>query len=240
MLNSYTEGIKTKIFADGANLLEIIRLSENSLISGFTTNPTLMRKSNVVNYQEFALEVLSYIKDKPISFEVFADTHKEMLDQAMKISSWGDNVYVKVPITTTNGESNSQLVKQLIAIGIKVNVTAVMTVKQIQEIKYSLESNIPSFLSIFAGRIADTGRDPVPIVQKAVRIVQSAPNIELIWASPRELLNVIQASEVGCHIITATSDILLKLEKIGYSLEKYSLDTVRMFYDDAQKSGYVI
>ncbi len=239
-MDSFTEGINVKIFADGASLSEIISLNENTLISGFTTNPTLMRKSNVTDYKKFALEVLSHVKDKPISFEVFADTHKEMLDQAKKISSWGDNVYVKIPVTTTKGESNSEVVKQLITMGIKVNVTAIMTIDQIQEMKDSLESNIPSYLSIFAGRIADTGRDPVPIVKKALEVIATAPNIELIWASPRELLNVIQASDVRCHIITATSEILSKLDKIGYSLKNYSLDTVRMFYDDARASGYLI
>lgn len=231
---------KIKLFADGANLGEILKLNSNPSIKGFTTNPTLMRKSGIKDYSEFASEVLRQVTDKPVSFEVFADDTQEMIEQAKKIASWGNNVYVKIPALKTTGRSNEMVVEELTSQGIKVNITAVMTTERVREFSKVLNPDVPSCVSIFAGRIADTGRDPIPIVEESISILRNNQKAEVIWASPRELLNVIQADSIGCHIITATSDILSKIDKIGYDLDRFSLDTVQMFFQDARDSGYRI
>jgi transaldolase len=212
----------------------------NPLIRGFTTNPTLMRKAGVNDYRAFAWDILQAIPDRPISFEVFSDEFAEMERQALEISQWGQNVYVKIPITNTRGESCYGLVRRLADHGVKVNVTAMLTLDQVVHIPPALKNASSAYLSVFAGRIADTGRDPVPIMAAAVELLRPYPNIELIWASPRELLNIFQADAIGCHIITATHDILKKLELVGKDLQRYSLETVMMFYDDAQKAEYTL
>lgn len=228
-----------KIFADGASLPSLIELCENPRIAGFTTNPTLMRKAGVTDYRAFAKQVLEKIRVKPISFEVFADDFPEMKRQAREIATWGDNVYVKIPITNTRRESAAGLIKELAGSGVKVNVTAICTLEQVRETAQALTGGAPSVVSVFAGRIADTGRDPVPLMTEALRICQAADRgIELLWASPRELLNIVQAAEVGCHIITVTPDLLKKLELVGKELAEFSLDTVKMFYKDASDAGY--
>jgi transaldolase len=232
--------LRVKIFADGADLGDIGRLARNPIIRGFTTNPTLMRKAGVPEYRTFATEALRIVTDRPISFEVFSDDFDEMERQAHEIASWGPNVFVKVPITNTKGVFSGPLVKRLVADGIRVNVTAVLTTEQVASIAECLSSSVPSFISMFAGRIADTGRDPVAIVAEALSILRPNTRAELIWASPRELLNVFQASEVGCHIITATSDILAKLPLVGRDLATFSLETVQMFHRDALEAGYAI
>jgi len=232
--------LKIKIFADGADKDSILELAEKPFIKGFTTNPTLMRKAGVSDYVAFAKDILTHIKNRPISFEVFSDDFKEMERQAKIINSWADNVYVKVPITNTKRESSFDLIKKLTAERVKVNVTAIMDLDQVQGIMSALSSEVPSVISVFAGRIADTGRDPIPIMTKAKEIVSQNNKAELLWASPRELLNIIQADEVGCHIITVTPDVLKKLDKIGYDLKDFSADTVQMFYDDGQKVGYTL
>jgi len=215
-------------------------MAANSYIKGFTTNPTLMRKAGISDYRNFALEVLAAVPDRPVSFEVFADDFSTMEKQAMEIASWGRNVNVKIPVTNTKGEFCGPLVKRLSKAGVQLNVTAVMTTKQVKDIVDLLEPKTPAIVSVFAGRIADTGRDPVPMMAEAVTILKSKPKTELIWASPRELLNIFQANEVGCHIITATNDILKRLSLVEKDLDEYSLETVRMFYKDAQAAGYKI
>lgn len=240
MIQPSIDNLDIKIFADGANIRDILDLNSNKLIRGFTTNPTLMRKSGIQNYSQFAREVLSQVVDKPVSFEVFADDTEEMINQARKIDSWGKNVYVKIPVLKTSGVSNLDVVNVLASEGIKVNITAIMTSERVLEFSQVLNPEVPSYVSIFAGRIADTGRDPVPIMEKSIKILEDNRNAEIIWASPRELLNVIQADAIGCHIITATTDILSKIEKIGYSLENFSLDTAKMFFDDAKASNFKI
>lgn len=232
--------LQVKIFADGADKVEILERYRNPLIKGFTTNPTLMRKAGVTDYQAFALDLLCAISDRPISFEVFSDDFAEMRRQAHKIATWGKNVYVKIPVTNTRGESSVELVHDLARAGVKLNVTALLTLDQVREVSTALAGGPPACVSVFAGRIADTGRDPVPVMAAAVELLQRSPNIELIWASPRELLNVFQADAIGCHIITVTNDILKKLELVGRDLRAYSLDTVKMFYDDAVKAGYTL
>jgi transaldolase len=232
--------LHVKLFADGADLAGMIEMASKPFISGLTTNPTLMKKAGITNYEKFAREVLTEIEDKPISFELFSDDLKEMKEQAKKIASWGKNVFVKVPITNSFGVSTKSVVEALTQDGIKVNVTAVMTQSQVNEIIQSLNPEIESYVSIFAGRIADTGRDPVPIMRDCLNSLAINAKSELIWASPRELLNVIQAHEIGCHIITATSEILQKIALIGRDLEEYSLETVKMFSDDAKNAGYVL
>jgi transaldolase len=229
-----------KLFADGADIAGIKEMAANRMIGGFTTNPTLMRKAGVVDYKEFALEALSVIGDRPISFEVFADDFREMETQALEIASWGKNVNVKIPVTNTKGEFSGELIERLSHAGVQLNVTAVMTVGQVILITKRLASNTSAIISVFAGRIADTGRDPMPIMSKAVEVMESKPKAELIWASPRELLNVFQADSIGCHIITATNDILKKLSLVGRDLADYSLETVKMFYEDARVAGYTI
>jgi len=232
--------LKIEIYADGANLAEMMTMADNPRISGLTTNPTLMRKAGIDNYSRFAKDVLKKIRDKPISFEVFSDDLLEMKMQGIEIASWGENVYVKVPITNTRGESTSSVVEYLSNNGVKVNVTAIMTYKQVETVLEVLNTDVESCISVFAGRIADTGIDPVPLMERCVNLLSSNTRSELIWASPRELLNVFQADAIGCQIITATNDILRKLELIGMDLEQYSLETVKMFYADASLSGYAI
>lgn len=231
---------KIKIFADGADLDGIKEMSENPMISGFTTNPTLMRKAGVSDYKAFALDVLSIVTDRPVSFEIFADDFPTMERQAYEIASWGKNVNVKIPVTNTQGVFSGSLIKKLSRDGVTINVTALMTLNQVLRVCELLESDTPAMVSLFAGRIADTGRDPVPIMSDAVKLLSARPKAELIWASPREVLNVFQAEGVGCHIITATHDILKKLSIVGKDLDLFSLETVKMFYDDGCLAGYKI
>ncbi len=230
--------LQVKIFADGADKAGMLEMSRNPLIKGFTTNPTLMRKAGVTDYQAFALDILRAIPDRPISLEVFSDDFAEMERQARKIAAWGENVYVKIPVTTTLGESSAGLVYDLAQAGVKLNVTALLTLDQVRKVSAALAGGPPAYVSVFAGRVADTGRDPVPLMAAAVELLRPYPNLELIWASPRELLNIFQAGEIGCHIITATNDILKKLELVGKDLHEYSLDTVKMFREDALKANY--
>ena len=232
--------LKVKIFADGADLNSIRALYMQPFVKGFTTNPTLMRQAGVSNYKSFALEVLQVVPDRPVSFEVFADDLAGMEVQAIEIASWGKNVNVKIPITNTKGESTAPLVKRLSDKGVICNITAMFTLAQVQGIVDVLNPETPAILSIFAGRIADTGFDPVPLMQEAVRIASVKPKAEILWASPRELLNIFQANEVGCHIITVTPDVLKKLSGVGKDLTTFSLETVSMFYNDAKTAGYTI
>jgi len=232
------EELSVKIFADGADEKSMLEMYKTPHIKGLTTNPTLMRKAGVEDYRVFCRGLLNTITEKPISFEVFSDEFDEMEKQALEISSWADNVYVKVPVTNTRGETAAPLVRSLSDSGVKVNVTAVFTSVQIEEIEQALNPEIPSYVSIFAGRIADTGVDPVPIMREAVAVLDHLKKCELIWASPRELLNIFQADEVGCHVITVTSDVLKKLGLVGMDLREYSLETVQMFFDDALAAGY--
>jgi transaldolase len=235
-----SSSLKVKVFADGADKAGMLEMYRNPQIKGFTTNPTLMRKAGVTDYQEFALDILRAIPDRPISLEVFSDDFAEMKRQARKISSWGENVYVKIPVTNTQQVSSAQLVHDLAQAGVKLNVTALLTLDQVRTMSAALEGGPSSYVSVFAGRIADTGRDPVPLMAAAVEVVRTCPNIELIWASPRELLNIFQADAIGCHIITVTNDILNRLSIVGRDLDEYSLDTVKMFYEDAAKAGYTL
>ena len=232
------ESLTVKLFADGADLAGMIEMAAKPFISGLTTNPTLMKKAGITDYVKFAKDVLNEIQDKPVSFEVFSDELEEMKMQGERIASWGENVYVKIPITNTRGDSTKPVVKYLADKGVKVNVTALMTKAQVVGILEVLNPDVESYVSIFAGRIADTGRDPMPIMRDCVQMLKQNRKSELIWASPRELLNVFQADDVGCQIITATNDILKKLDLVGYDLLTYSLDTVKMFYHDAFKAGY--
>ena len=234
------ENLNIKLYADGADLVGMKEMYANPMIKGFTTNPTLMRKAGIKDYKEFAQQVLQAIPDLPISFEVFADEFDEMERQALEIASWGNNVNVKIPVTTTKGEFCGPLIERLSAAGVQLNVTAVMTLDQVKRITEKLSPATPAIVSVFAGRIADTGRDPVPVMAEAVRILKDRPKAELIWASPRELLNVFQADSVGCQIITATNDILKKLSLVGKNLDDYSLETVEMFHKDAKTAGYNI
>lgn len=237
---SNPENLAVKIFADGADLQQMTDLAKNPWIKGFTTNPTLMRKAGVSDYAGFAREVLVRIADRPVSFEVFADDLPTMAAQAKVIATWGPNVNVKLPVTNTKGEFLGPVIRELSAAGVVVNVTAIMTLDQVRAVADCLSPATPALVSVFAGRIADTGVDPLPIMRESLEILASHPKAELIWASPRELLNVIQASEIGCHIITVTSDILGKLKTVGKDLGQYSLETVEMFYRDATAAGYSI
>jgi transaldolase len=230
--------LDVKIFADGADLDAILALAADHRISGFTTNPTLMWKAGLTNYEEFAKRLLERITVHPISFEVFADGAAEMRRQARMISRWGENVYVKIPVSTTKGESMAPLVRELSESGVKVNVTALFTTAQVELITEAVKEGAPSYISVFAGRVADAGIDPVPIMARAVDIMVQAPRSELIWASPREILNVVQADQVGCHIITITHDLLKKLDLLGKDLLQYSLETVQMFHRDAAAAGF--
>jgi transaldolase len=232
--------ISTKIFADGADLEGILALAVNPHIKGFTTNPTLMHKAGLTRYAEFARELLDQVTDLPVSFEVFADDPEEMRRQARLISGWGGNVYVKVPITTTKGEPLAALIRELSEDGVKVNVTALFTTAQVELITAAVSDGAPSYISVFAGRIADAGVDPIPIMSRSLEIMEGAPSAELIWASPREILNLVQADQIGCHIITVTHDLLKKLDCLGKDLEQYSLETVRMFHADARAAGFTL
>lgn len=232
--------LKIKIFADGANKDAMIKSYREGIVKGFTTNPTLMKKDGVVSYEEFARSVLKEIKDLPISFEVFSDDFSQMEKEAKYISSWGDNVFVKIPITNTLGVSSVPLIKNLTNDGLKINVTAILTLEQVEDVIQNISDNSDVIVSVFAGRIADTGRDPVPIMGKAVEITRKKQNAEILWASSRELLNVYQAELCGCDIITVTNDILKKIHLIGKDLKDLSLDTVKMFYNDASSAGYKI
>lgn len=232
--------LKVKIFADGADFSGIKEMYSNPLIKGFTTNPTLMRKAGVQDYKAFARKVLEAVPDRPISFEVFADEFDEMERQATEIASWGDNVNVKIPVTNTHGQFAGSLIKRLSKAGVKVNVTALMTLDQVRAVTKCLAPETLAIISVFAGRIADTGRDPVPLMAEAVKIMRAKPKAELIWASPRELLNIFQADLIGCHIITVTNDVLKKLPLVGKDLTSYSLETVDMFYKDATAAKYTI
>jgi transaldolase len=227
------EDLNVKLFADGADLDDILALADDVRISGFTTNPTLMWKAGLTDYRAFAQRLLERITKQPISFEVFADSPEEMRRQARLIASWGDNVYVKIPVTTTTGEAMAPLVRELSESGVKVNVTAVFTTAQVELVTAAVNDGAPSYISVFAGRIADAGIDPQPIMARAVDILLGAPRAELIWASPREILNVVQADQVGCHIITITHDLLAKLDLLGKELDQFSLETVQMFRRDA-------
>ena len=230
--------LKIKIFADGAEKASILELNQNPTIKGFTTNPTLMAKVGIPDYEAFCRDLVAEIPDKPFSFEVFADDFDEMERQARKIGSWGSNVYVKLPITNTKGEDAGPLVKKLASEGFKLNVTALMTLAQVRDIVPCLEGTPASYVSVFAVRIADTGVDPLPLMCASVEMLKLVPNLELIWASPRELLNIFQADAIGCHVITVTHDTLKKLSLVGKDLTDYSLDTVKMFYADGQKAGF--
>jgi transaldolase len=232
--------LKTQIFADGADLDGIRALAADPRISGFTTNPTLMRKAGIKDYAAFAKAALEIVAGRPISFEVFADEPVEMERQARTIATWGTNVYVKIPVTNTAGVSTNELVRRLSGDGIRLNVTALMTADQVRSVTHALAGGAPAYISVFAGRVADTGRDPLPILRDALAIMAPEPQLELIWASPRELLNVFQADEIGCHVITVTNDILAKLNLIGKDLLEYSLDTVKTFYRDASEAAFAI
>jgi transaldolase len=230
--------LNVKIFADGADIAGIRALRQNPIVKGFTTNPTLMKQAGVNDYQAFAHEVLSVVPDLPISFEVFSDDFDEMYTQARQIASWAENVYVKIPITNTEGASAAPLVRTLSREGVKLNVTAILTLDQVDLSVDALHAGAPAYVSVFAGRIADTGRDPIPAMTSAVQKLQSEPQLELIWASPRELLNIFQADEIGCHVITVTHEMLKKLATVGRDLEQFSLETVQMFRRDAIAAGF--
>ena len=234
------KGLQVKLFADGADKAGMLEMYRNPLIKGFTTNPTLMRKAGVNNYKAFAQDIVKAIPDRPISLEVFSDEFGEMEQQAQEISSWGENINVKIPVMNTRSQPSYDLVRRMSKAGIKLNVTALMTLEQVREVSAALSAAPHAYVSVFAGRIADTGRDPVPLMAAAVELLRPYPQLELIWASPRELLNVFQAADVGCHIITATNDILKKLSLVGKDLHDYSLDTVKMFYNDALQAGYML
>jgi len=234
------EKLKVQIFADGADKAGMLEMYNKSFIKGLTTNPTLMKKAGIKDYEAFAKDILNDVKDKSISFEVFSDDLDEMEKQALKIATWGENVYVKIPVTNTKGIPTYSLIKKLSDKGVKVNVTAIMTLEQVRDVVLSLNQNVHSYVSVFAGRIADTGVDPVPLMSAAVQITSMNTKAEVIWASPRELLNIFQADEIGCQIITVTNDILKKLELVDYDLSSYSLDTVKMFYNDALAAGFNI
>jgi transaldolase len=230
--------LNVKIFADGADKLDMLNMYKKPFIEGLTTNPTLMNKAGITDYRKFCKDILTVITDKPISFEVFSDDFSEMERQAMEISSWGSNVYVKIPVTNTKQDACYELVKKLTSKNVKVNVTAIMTLDQVQCVISALNPNVPSYISVFAGRIADTGRDPMPVMKAVVEKLKAYPKAELIWASPRELLNIYQANEIGCHIITVTGECISKFPLINRDLTEFSLDTVKMFYNDAVEAGY--
>ena len=235
---SDVNGLQVKLFADGADKAGMLEMYRNPLIKGFTTNPTLMNKAGVSNYKAFAQDIVKAIPDRPISLEVFSDEFDEMEQQAQEISSWGENINVKIPVTNTKKQPSYDLLRRLAKAGVKLNVTALMTLDQVRDASRALAESPAAYISVFAGRIADTGRDPIPVMAAAVELLRPYPHQELIWASPRELLNVFQADSVGCHIITATNDILKKLLLVGKDLHDYSLETVKMFYNDAQKAGF--
>jgi transaldolase len=229
---------RVKIFADGADKARIMELYANPLIKGFTTNPTLMHQVGITDYEGFARDLLASITDRPISLEVFSDDFTEMERQALKIGSWGENVFVKIPVTNTSGQKAAPLVRRLVAEGVKLNVTAILTMDQIDETVEALQGTRHSYVSVFAGRIADAGQDPLPFINRAVEACNRAGGMEVIWASPRELLNIVQADQTGCHVITVTPDILKKLPTLGRDLREFSLDTVKMFYKDGVAAGF--
>lgn len=235
---SIVDSLKVKIFADGADKSGMLEMYNKSFIKGLTTNPTLMKKAGIKDYEAFAKDILATINDKPISFEVFSDDLEEMERQALKIATWGENVYVKIPVTNTKATPTYTLVKKLADKGVKLNVTAIMTLDQVRDVVLNLNQDVASYVSVFAGRIADTGVDPLPLMSAAVQITSLNAKAEVIWASPRELLNVFHADSIGCQVITVTNDILKKLELVGYDLNNYSLDTVKMFYNDAVSAGF--
>lgn len=232
------DDLRVKLYADGADKTGMLEMYAKRYIKGFTTNPTLMRKAGIVNYRAFALDIVQAIPDRPISFEVLSDEFAEMERQAMEIASWGKHVLAKIPVSNTRGEPSYDLVRRLSRAGVKMNVTALATLAQVHNVADCLVGGPPCYISVFAGRIADTGRDPVPMMAAAVEFLRPLPNVELVWASPRELLNIFQADAIGCHIITVTNDILKKLPLVGKDLDEYSLDTVKMFYNDAQQAGF--
>jgi transaldolase len=232
--------LKIKLFADGAEKAGMLEMYAKPYIKGFTTNPTLMHKAGLTDYRGFAKSIVEAIPDRHISFEVFSDDFDEMERQAREIATWGENVYVKIPVTNTRREPSYALIRRLSEEGVKLNITAILTLDQVRCVAEAVRGGAPSCVSVFAGRIADTGRDPVPLMAEAVSILRDAPDAELIWASPRELLNIFQADAIGCHIITVTNDILKKLSLVGKDLGDYSLDTVKMFYDDGKKAGFVL
>lgn len=232
--------LSVKIFADGADLAGIAAMAKNPVIKGFTTNPTLMRKANVSDYGGFAREVLKIVSDRPVSFEVFSDEFDQMETQARTIAEWGENVYVKIPVTNTSGAFAGSLITALSRVGVKLNVTALMTPGQVARVAAALHPGTPACISVFAGRVADTGRDPVPLMKECVALLRARPECELIWASPRELLNIFQADAIGCHIITVTNDVLAKLALVGKDLDQYSLETVEMFRRDAVAAAFTI
>jgi transaldolase len=230
--------LDVKLFADGADREGILQLYANPVIKGFTTNPTLMRKAGVEDYEWFARDILQTVPDRPFSLEVFADEHKEMERQAVKISSWGEHVYVKIPVTDTKRQPTGELLRRLSGDGVKVNVTALMTSQQVEQVAECVADAPAAYVSVFAGRVADSGRDPIPIMQESLAVLRDLPRVELIWASPRELLNIVQAHEIGCDVITVTHDLLNKLPTLGKDLDDFSLETVRMFHGDASSAGY--
>ena len=232
------ENLTIKIFADGADKAGMLKMYRTWYIQGFTTNPTLMRKAGVADYESFAKEILEVIPDRPISFEVFSDDFAEMEWQARRIADWGKNVYIKIPVTNSYSQPSTALIRRLAGMGIKLNVTAVFTLDQVEEVCEAIGGRVPAVVSVFAGRIADTGVDPVPLMTAAKEIVRRYSETELLWASPREVLNIVQADEIGCDIITVTHDILAKLDQLGKDLNQFSLETVRMFRDDAVKAGF--
>lgn len=234
------QNLQIKIFADGADITGILQMNQYPWIQGFTTNPTLMRKAGVTDYQAFAKDILQHIPDKPISFEVFSDDFDEMYDQALLINSWGNNVYVKLPISNTKAEPAYSLIKALANKNVKMNITAILTLDQVYDVTEALIQAPSAFISVFAGRIADTGRDPLPIMQKALELIKPHSHLELLWASTRETLNIFQANDIGCHIITVPNDILKKLDQVGKDLTQFSLETVQIFRDDALKAGFVL
>jgi transaldolase len=235
-----TTNLRIKIFADGADLGAMREMARHPWIKGFTTNPTLMRRAGVSDYRQFAVDALAAVPDRPISFEVFSDEFEEMAAQAREIATWGEHVYVKIPVTNTRGEPTTEVIRELTHAGVKVNVTAILALDQVRTVSAALAGGSPAYVSVFAGRVADTGRDPVPLMAAAVELVAVAPGVELIWASPREVLNILQADAVGCHVITVTTDLLKRLEVVGRDLHAYSLETVRMFHDDAKRAGYTL
>ena len=234
------ENLKVKIFSDGADKNDMLDMNSKTFIKGLTTNPSLMKKAGIKDYETFAKDILSIIKEKPISFEVFSDDFNEMEKQAMEITSWADNVYVKIPITNTKKESSKELINRLANKKVKLNITAIFTIDQVKTALSALDNNIPSIISVFCGRIADTGRDPIPLMRDCLNEMRINSKSELLWASPRELINIIQADKIGCHIITVSNDIIKKLQYINYDLDYYSLDTVKAFYKDAVEANFKI
>ncbi|WP_426442428.1 transaldolase [Bradyrhizobium genosp. P] len=232
------EELNVKIFADGADKAGMLEMYAKPFVKGLTTNPTLMRKAGITDYKAFSLDILAAIPNRPISLEVFSDDFAEMERQALEIASWGKNVYVKIPVTNTKREGSYRLIEKLAAKKVKLNITALMTLDQVRDVVAALDPDVPSYVSVFAGRIADTGLDPVPLMAGALELLKAAPTAELIWASPRELLNIFQADAIGCHVITVTNELLKKLHLVGKDLNDYSLETVKMFFDDARAAGF--